>query len=85
MNLSVEKNMLLKFLSRNFPVSRVKYNGRFRRAIMFDDGEAYLCSDQQRMVALKYKLIVVLKETFLSDDSICIAVLDNFLQTEELG
>lgn len=85
MNKMFEYNMLMKFLSRNFPVSRFKHNGRFRRAIVFDDGDVYLYSDQKHMVVLKYKLMVVLKETFLADDTICLTVLDNFLQLEELG
>lgn len=78
-------DMLMKFLVRNFPVSRIKHNGRFRRAIVFDGGDIYLCSDQNRLIELKYKLMVVLKETFLVDDSTCIIALDNFLQIEELG
>lgn len=77
--------MLLKFLNQCFPVARVKHNGRFRRAIIFDDGVTYLYSDQRAMIALKYKLMNVLKETFLADDTICLAVLDNFLKVEEQG
>lgn len=76
--------MLMKFLTRNFPVSRIKHNGRFRRAIVFDDGTIYLYSDQKQMIALKYKLMGVLKDTFLANDSICLAVLDSFLQLDEL-
>ena len=83
MRLAFEKNMLLKFLSRNFPVSRIKHNGRFRRAIIFDDGEVYLCSDSKAMNILKAKLTQTLKETFILDESICRIVLDNFLQTTE--
>jgi hypothetical protein len=75
----------MKFLVRSFPISRIKHNGRFRRAIVFDDGEVFLCSDNNRLIELKYKLMVVLKETFLVDDTICIIVLNNFLQIEELG
>ena len=79
------QHILTKFLVRHFPVSRIKHNGRFRRAIVFDDGEVYLCSDHNRLIELKYKLMNVLKETFLVDDTICIIVLSNFLQIEELG
>jgi hypothetical protein len=85
MNEKSEVHMLSKFLVRNFPVSRIKHNGRFRRAIIFDDGEIYLYAEQKHMIALKYKLMNVLKETFLVNDTICLAVLDNFLQLDELG
>jgi hypothetical protein len=83
MNLAFEKNMLFKFLTRNFPVSRIKHNGRFRRAIVFDDGEVYLCSDPKAMNELKHKLVDILKKTFILDESICRIVLDNFLQIGE--
>ena len=73
----------MKFLHRNFPVSRVKYNGRFRRGIIFDDGEVYLYSDPKHMVSIKYKLINVLRETFLVNDDVCLIVLDHFLRTNE--
>lgn len=75
----------MKFLIKNFPISRIKYNGRFRRGIKFDNGKTYLCSDHNAMINLKYLLMDVLKETFLVDDTTCLVVLDNFLQVQEIG
>lgn len=85
MNTHFERHMLFKFLAKNFPITRVKHNGRFRRGIKFDDGQVYLCSDKNAMIRLKYLLIDVLRETFLVDDTTCLAVLDNFLQVQEIG
>ena len=55
--------LIVKFLQRNYPVSRIKVNSRFKRAIVLDDG-AYLLSDGNAARPLKTKLISTLKTVF---------------------
>ena len=51
-------DLIVKFLQRNYPVSRIKVNSRFKRAIVLDDG-AYLLSDGESARPLKTKLIQI--------------------------
>ena len=59
-------DLIVKFLQRNYPVSRIKVNSRFKRAIVLDDG-AYLLSDGESARPLKTKLIQTLKTVFDCD------------------
>ncbi len=59
-------NLIVKFLQKNYPVSRIKVNSRFKRAIVLDDG-AYLLSDGESARPLKTKLIQTLKTVFDCD------------------
>jgi hypothetical protein len=61
-----DEEMIVKFLQRNYPVSRIKLNNRFKRAIVLDDG-AYMLSDGNSARPLKTKLIATLKTVFDCD------------------
>ena len=51
----IDKKLIKKFLEANYPVSRIKYNLRFRRAIILDDGSFFILCDNNHQT-LKYKL-----------------------------
>lgn len=74
-----EKKLMLKFLERNYPVSRVKLDMRFKRAIVLDNG-AYVLSVESQHIQLRFQLIEVLKKVFSCDEATSRAVLDNFLR-----
>jgi hypothetical protein len=74
----VEK-LIIKFITRYYPVSRYKIKDRFKRGILFDDGHIYLLSDKKEMNQLKHKLIGVLKLVFDSNEEICELVLNQVL------
>ena len=78
MNLEFEKQLMLKFLEKNFPISRVKHFDKFRRAIILDSG-TYILSDEGQHRQLKFQLVVILKKVFYIDDATAKAVLSNFL------
>lgn len=71
---------MLKFLERNYPVSRVKLNLRFKRAIVLDNGGAFILSEPSHVSQLKFQLVDVLTKVFSCDEAISRAVLDNFLR-----
>lgn len=71
---------MLKFLERNYPVSRVKLNLRFKRAIILDSGMSYILSEPSHINLLKFNLAEILTKVFSCDESISRAVLDNFLR-----
>jgi hypothetical protein len=75
----VDKRLMLKFLERNYPVTRVKHNMRFRRAILLDNGQTFILSEQGSCVQLKFQLLDILHQIFDCDDIICRVVLDSFL------
>ena len=74
-----EKDMRLKFLQRNYPVYRLKYNMRFKRTIILDDGQGYLLSDKENQTKLFYGLFDILKTVFYSDDNLSKNVVKEFL------
>lgn len=75
-----DKKLMLKFLDRNYPISRLKYNGRFKRGIILDSGEAFLVSTTQHNVQLKRNLIDILMKVFGCDEATSRVVLSNFLR-----
>lgn len=72
-------NMMLRFLERNYPISRIKTNMRFRRGIMLDDGQAYLLGDDIQFLSLQLRLMDVLFKVFNLDEKSNRAVLKTFL------
>lgn len=69
---------MLKFLERNYPISRVKFNKRFKRGIILE-GTTYLISDPTSFVALQHKLVSILILVFNYDAKISFSVLKEFL------
>jgi len=61
-----EKDLQLiqKYLSRNYPVERIKYNGKFKRAIVFDNGKTYLLSNDRDKPYLKKQMIEAIQTVF---------------------
>jgi len=75
-----EKKLMLKFLERNYPISRVKLNLRFKRAIVLDNGGAFILSEPSQVNHLKFNLVDVLTRVFSCEEATSRAVLDNFLR-----
>lgn len=74
-----EKHMMMKFLERNYPVSRVKDNMRFKRAIILDNGISYLLGNEQSHLQLRLQLNQILKTVFYCDEKSSRTVLKQFL------
>ena len=77
-NNSMEK-MMLKFLTRYYPVSRHKIKDRFKRGILFDDGHVYQISDKKEMDQVYHRLINILKHVFDCNEETCKLVLSQVL------
>ena len=75
----INKQMMLKFLERHYPVIRVKFNNRFKRAVMLDGGEIFMLGDEFHKIQLKTKLIEILNLVFYCKTEISLSVLNNFL------
>lgn len=74
-----DKKLMLKFLEKNYPISRLKYNGRFKRGIVLDNGDSFLLSTTKHNNQLKYRLVEILVKVFSCEEVIGRAVLSNFL------
>jgi hypothetical protein len=74
-----EKELMLKFLNRNYPVHRIKNKTRFKRTIILENGESYILSDKKNTQELYNKLIEILKTIFSTTEEINKDVLKNFL------
>ena len=77
-NNSMEK-MMLKFITRYYPVSRHKIKDRFKRGILFDDGHVYQISDKKEMDQVYHRLINILKHVFDCNEETCKLVLNQVL------
>ncbi len=45
-----------RYLNENYPVKRVKFNGKFKRTIILDDGTNHILSDPRLKYNLKLSL-----------------------------
>ena len=101
----LEKNMMVKFLQKNYPVSRIKdtygqvkpplirdgdeliylpirdksVTGRFKRAIMLDDGTIYHLGNTAHTNILLNKLTIILSNIFYTKDEFTINIVKSFL------
>jgi hypothetical protein len=56
--------LIQKYLNKNYPVQRLKYNGKFKRAILFDNGKTYLLSNNNDKPFLKKEMILAIETVF---------------------
>ena len=70
---------MFKFLERNYPVSRIKNNGRFKRGIILDNGSQHILSSTSHNKELKENLAQVLIKVFSCNIETARAILSNFL------
>lgn len=74
---------MFSFLHKNYPIVRLKKDGKFKRAIMFDDGISYLVAEKIHNIALANKLIPTLKKVFDCDDIIARIIVYSFLNIDQ--
>ena len=75
----IDKQMMLKFLEKNYPIARIKHNNKFRRAIVLDYGGTFVLGEEAHHIQLRHQLIEILKKVFSCDEAITRSVLNNFL------
>lgn len=73
---------MLKYLELAYPVSRIKHNHKFRRAIVLDKG-VYILAEVSLHNQLKHYLSEDLKKVFDCTDTTSYAILDNFLSLKK--
>jgi hypothetical protein len=56
--------LIQKYLNRNYPVQRLKYDGKFKRAILFDNGRTYLLSNKNDKPYLKKEMVTTIETIF---------------------
>lgn len=76
---NLDNELILRFLERNYPVSRVKHNMRFKRAITLDNGVSYFLSDENSHIQLKLQLDQILRTVFYCDETTRKTALKSFL------
>ena len=74
-----DKEMVLKYLQRHYPVCRVKIDNKFKRAITLNNGESYQLNNKANYNILKSHLIKMLNLVFSFDEAFCRNILNNFL------
>lgn len=74
-----DKEMVIKYLKRHYPISRVKIDNKFKRAIVLNNGETYQLNNKANHNNLKTNLIKTLNLVFSFDEAFCRNILNNFL------
>lgn len=77
-----EKDLILKFLEKNFPTYRLKHKMRFKRAIVLDDS-TYLLGDKESTKTLYFKLLDILMTVFFFEKTITENTLKTFLNLRQ--
>lgn len=77
----IDKQIMLKFLESNYPISRVKVDFKFKRAVILEKG-IYVLNDKSKRTFLKIELIKILKTVFSCDEFLCAAIINNFLNLD---
>lgn len=75
----IDKNMIIKFLYRHYPVTRVKYNGRFKRGITLDNGNDYIFNDSYQINQIKCQLISNVMTVFYCNDITAKSIVMSYL------
>ena len=73
----IDKQIMLKFLEKNYPISRVKHKMKFRRAII--GNKTYILGDDFDQKRLIFYLIDIFKIVFSCDSTVSFAVITCFL------
>jgi hypothetical protein len=74
-----DKEMVIKYLQRHYPVRRVRINNKFKRAILLNNGEAHQLNNKANYDFLKTYLIKTLILVFSFDEAFCRNIVNNFL------
>lgn len=75
-----ERELMLKFLERHYPVKRIKHDQRFKRTIINEYGEKFYLSDRFMSNLLYKKLLETLRILFDADEKLNNDVLKTFLR-----
>ena len=76
---SIDINIILNYLKRNYPVYRIKHEFRFKRAIILDNGSTYQLSNELQYKALKHDLGDIIKVVFNCDDKTNKTIINKYL------
>ncbi len=60
----IDEEMIIKFIQRHYPVSRIKHNMRFRRAIVIDGKTPHILGDNHSTLPIKIELGNIIKKIF---------------------
>jgi hypothetical protein len=73
------KELIYNFLSRSYPIQRIKFNGRFKRAMYLDDNKKYILSERNSAKLIYTRLLDSLKTIFDLNQSESDEILTYFL------
>jgi hypothetical protein len=74
-----ETNMMIKFIERKYPVSRIKDNMRFKRAIILDNDTHYFLGNENSHNQIILHLCQTLKIIFYCEEKKCIEIIKKYL------
>lgn len=75
---NIDKKIILKYMERNYRVSRVKIQNRFKRGIILDDGSVFLLGGKHSYQQIKPIVIKNLSDIFYIKDEYLTQIVDEF-------
>jgi hypothetical protein len=74
-----DKRLVIKYMERNYQVTRVKINNRFKRAIVLENNLPFFLSDKNSIQHLKSVIIQNLALIFYLEPKSLSKIVDEFL------
>lgn len=74
-----KEDFMLNFLTRNYPITRLKYQNKFRRGIKLDNGNIHLLKNTELNLRLQVDLISILEIIFNYDHKTNVSVVKTYL------
>jgi hypothetical protein len=75
----VLKRLITSYLHKNYPVVRLKYNGKFKRSIIFDDGTVFYIGNITHNIIFIPKFVKNICKVFNCEEPIARIIVENFL------
>jgi hypothetical protein len=74
-----DKRLVIKYMERNYQVTRVKINNRFKRAIVLENNTPFFLSDKNSVQHLKSVIHQNLSIIFYLEPKFLSKIVDEFL------
>lgn len=75
-----DTQLIQSFLQKNYPVQRVKTSLKFKRAILFDNGNTYWLSNDRDKVNLKKEMVKLSMIIFGFDEKLTNKIVSDYLK-----
>ena len=74
------ERIILKFLQKNYPITKIKHGKHFKRGVILDNGNKLLLNDKGTTIVLEKNLTDILQLIFAINRQECLGIVKIYLQ-----